>query len=151
MPGTIPRICSVCGETRRIQGHGLCQRCYSRRKREDPDKAERDRAMSRDWKARNPEYLSGYGMEYGRTHRGTCIRCGGLMGIGVRGDGVCAKCRAVSVHEKRLMLASLWAQGRSMREIAAEFGWELHQVGPEMARMRKLGYNLPHRYNLGPL
>src|ERR1019366_8743442 len=105
MPGTIPRICSACGETRLIQGHGLCQRCYSRRKREDPVAAEVDRARSRDWKARNREHLVGYNMEYGRRPEvtGHCVRCGAQMGAAKRAgkDGTCAKCLSASVHERR--------------------------------------------------
>lgn len=109
------------------------------------DSASRDRAQSRDWKARNPERRREYDRQRNLDKRGTCRRCDKPMGLGVTHDGVCTACRHASVHERRLLIVTWWAQGRKLDEIARDLHWTIGQLSSEMDRMRAVGYHLPYR------
>jgi hypothetical protein len=95
---------------------------------------------------------------------GACIDCGARTNRhnGSRHNGPtgaaercipCANRHAIEIgradmrraHENRLRVVEMWAGGLSMRDIAAVMGWSAHHLGVEMHRMRKLGYDLPHR------
>lgn len=145
-------VCSECGETRPHHGHGLCRACYSRARRTDPDHAARDREHSRSWKARNRARVRVYDRQYAERPevRGTCTRCGELMGASARSgaDGLCMACRHKVVHERSLAICLMWRDGLLLREIAAKFEWSMNRMGSEMCRMRAAGYNLPRRYEL---
>ena len=99
--------------------------------------------------------------EWARQHRATCPRCGGPMAVGSGGRRrgtrqrplLCVGCRkalrreAVVARDK--ILEQLWAEGKSMREIAAEFGWTKGHIAVEMNYARERGANLPYRYRAG--
>ncbi len=112
----------------------------------DPDGAARERARSLAWKAENRERVIAYDRSYGREHRGRCINCGDLMGIGVAHDGLCKPCVRAATHERRMQVCEWWAEGLSCREICARLGWSLGHLTHEMSRMRRAGYDLPYRY-----
>lgn len=71
------------------------------------------------------------------------------MGVGVPADGTCLACRVAVKEAVWRELQSLWAEGRSMPEIRAAFGWTHGHLSVEMTRMRAAGWDLPHRYKLG--
>ncbi|CAA9323754.1 MAG: hypothetical protein AVDCRST_MAG68-2116 [uncultured Gemmatimonadetes bacterium] len=55
----------------------------------------------------------------------------------------CPRCRA---RDRRELIQSLWLAGHSSRVIATALGWSDTRLSVEMARMRRLGWVLPHRY-----
>lgn len=133
-----------------------------------PEERERRRAKEKRWRERNPrrhrelnrrsdrrrrrekpEAFRAYSRRYDRDHRLPCPRgCGGYLGIGVvEADGIeaCLECREREVHERRLLLVDLWAEGRSLIEIASVFETSVNALGGIMYAARRAGYDLPYR------
>ena len=136
-------LCANCG-TRPPRMRGLCSRCYSRERRQNPDRAERDRESARAWKARNRERTRAYDRDYYATHRDVCSVCGGDRVIGGAGD-VCASCLADQVRQRRERTVELWRDGVTLREIADQLGWTVGHLAGEIHRMRETGWDLPFR------
>lgn len=112
----------------------------------DPEFAEQQREIVRQYKDENREAVRAAGRDHNRKHRGQCLTCGDLMGIGVRHDGTCSGCRSAEVHERRMRVVALWEGGATWQQIADDLGWTLGHLAVEMGRMRKVGYDLPYRY-----
>lgn len=145
------QTCRVCGHRAiTYPSIGLCDACYKRARRLDPENAERDREASRRWKREHREENRARDRALKRRpeYRGTCEICGGPRGSDAarRGPGVCASCIAAGVHERRMMLVELWASGMRITEIAAALGVTKNFLGVEMVRARQDGYDLPYRY-----
>jgi hypothetical protein len=95
-----------------------------------------------------------------KQYAGKCIDCGvatnGHDGPGKASDRcvTCANRHIIDIgradmaraRAKRERVQRLWAEGLLMREIAAEMGWSMGYLACEMNRMRKAGYDMPHRY-----
>jgi hypothetical protein len=92
-------------------------------------------------------------------YRGTCIDCGGPTtgGLG-RGPNAPLRCRRCSgkaiadrtrqrAQDRFELIARLWAQGKTSREIEAVVGGWTHTPGGLISSMRSRGYDLPYRYN----
>jgi NMD protein affecting ribosome stability and mRNA decay len=47
--------------------------------------------------------------------------------------------------ERRDQIEVWWCQGLTMRQIAAQLGWDKNGLSWEMNTMRKAGYDLPYR------
>jgi allantoicase len=66
---------------------------------------------------------------------------------------VCWGCKAKEYKERtdpfRMELQRLWLAGSSIAELADHFGWPRNRVGPEMARMRAYGWDMPRRSTNG--
>ncbi len=141
--------CIECGRSGHRVRLGVCDGCYSRARRSDPEVAEHDRAVSRAWKKRNRERHASYDREYASRPdvRGFCTRCGGQMGAAKRKgiDGVCQSCRSELAAERAELIIRRWGQGLSLRDIAAELGSTPGSVGVDIARLRGAGRDLPHR------
>jgi hypothetical protein len=99
--------------------------------------------------ARRREAKRAFGNKYNRRPdvRGSCERCGGLMGIGRnRQGGTCAACRTAAKEANWERIEVMWAAGLLMREIADQMGWSLDRMRCEIDRMRKSGRAVPYRY-----
>lgn len=59
---------------------------------------------------------------------------------------LCAGCVRARVEGHRRRIVELWACGYLMREIAVDLGWGFDHLKAEFGRMRRYGYDLPHRY-----
>lgn len=162
------RCCTACGQDKPLsefekwrrgdkRAAWYCDVCRvpliterTRRYRSDPENAELDRERSRAWKERNREANRARDRARARdeAHRGTCTQCGGLMGTGTENDGTCKPCQRVARIERATEIARLWADGWTMKRIAAEFGYSLNHMAVEFFRIRRDGLaDLPHRYS----
>jgi DNA-binding CsgD family transcriptional regulator len=85
------------------------------------------------------------------AHNWRTCACGRRM---TRRAQQCDHCRreidAARVQEKRSYIASCWAAGMTVREIAGGLGTTASTVAVEIQRMRRLGWDVPYR-NLGPV
>ena len=109
----------------------------------------REREKVRAWKSENREQLREYDHRYGRENRGTCLSCGGPMGINCPEDGTCATCRHAEYDRKARTVVALWAAGASLKAIQAEMGWTRGMVAGMFHLYREDGYDLPYRYRQG--
>lgn len=113
----------------------------------NPDYAERNRARSRAWKARNKSAVREHDRAYDEAHKGRCRECGNA--VNRRRDGcICMPCREDKRDCRARQIERLWAEGRSLKEIAAELGCTVKSLGVRMVALRKMGYDLPHRYKV---
>lgn len=80
---------------------------------------------------------------------GVCSQCSGNMSRGHNG-GTCRRCTSEGREHNLIALEAMWADGLSLREIGAHFGWTLNHVSAEMGRARREGRDLPHRYRINP-
>jgi DNA-directed RNA polymerase specialized sigma24 family protein len=88
---------------------------------------------------------------------GRCVDCGaatsGSEGRGARAPQRCHACAArraaarssERAAPRRALIERLWAEGRSVREIGELMGWAENAQKSKIARLRQLGYDLPHR------
>ena len=92
------------------------------------------------------------------SHRGTCVDCGTTLTSrsGWSSDHPRERCRpchlaaeAKRVSERDRELEALWADGKSLREIATHFGWSNIHASVEMVNARERGASLPYRYATG--
>lgn len=111
-----------------------------------PDYAAYEKAACRDYKARNRAAMRAYDKRYNETHKGKCPQCGGETGR--QTAGICQNCHAARVAARTARLEALWAEGRTLKEIAQEFGWSSGHLQQEMHRARERGAHLPYRYRL---
>jgi hypothetical protein len=74
------------------------------------------------------------------------VACGNLMGVGVKDAGICAACRSEQCEARWQQIEQMWADGRSVLDIAAALGVTKGCLGGEMAQMREAGRALPYRY-----
>lgn len=83
--------------------------------------------------------------------RPPCSRCGAPMGVGAHRyeRDTCRTCydrdRAAKVAARAERIVAWWDEGLSLQEIADCLGWSRGQVGVEMHRLRRRGYDLPYR------
>lgn len=135
-------VCTDCGHEKPRHARGLCQACYTRQRRANPDNRERDRQASLDWKHRNRERNRAYDREHAMD--GQCAECDGPMSRGSDG-GVCRGCRAAQLRIRRETICAMWADGLTGSAIAREFGWTKTRLGVEIAQARADSWDLPHR------
>lgn len=119
-----------------------------------PEYEERHLAGSRAWKERNREANRARDRKYvdRPENRGRCDSCGGLRGVhsGRRQDGgLCLTCVIARKEERWRAIQSMWAAGRTCREIAEALDRSRGYVASEMWRMRDAGWDLAHRYQTG--
>lgn len=114
------------------------QRCASRVRRRDEEKAERDRAYARAWKAAHPDEVRRLEDNY----RGMCS-CGAPTS---RGRARCWPCEAASRHARWPEIQRHWKAGESLKEIAAALGTTPVVIGSTLTRMRQAGWDVPYRY-----
>lgn len=105
----------------------------------------RANASARIYKAKRREAMRAYDHAYGRAHRGTCTSCGRQMGVRVRDDGECRKCRMAHAAEKNELVARLWAEGVEVKEIARQLGTTPAAAHRRIGYMRQRGWDLPKR------
>lgn len=77
-----------------------------------------------------------------------CPRCGQPM-LGwqpSRPATGCGACRAADADAHAREYVRLWAEGKTLRQIAAHFGYSLGAAPRELHRLRERGYDLPFRY-----
>jgi hypothetical protein len=92
-------------------------------------------------------------------YRGTCLDCGGPTtgGLG-RGPNAPLRCRRSwgketatrtrqRARDRFALIAQLWAQGSTSREIEAIVGGWTSTPGGLISSMRSRGYELPYRYD----
>lgn len=87
--------------------------------------------------------------------RANCEDCGCLLGMGssmpCRKAGKCRSCHQLSrveqVESRARRIEALWAEGLTLRQIAAELGWTVNHISVEIQNLREKGYNLPYRYS----
>lgn len=84
--------------------------------------------------------------------RGTCA-CGATLAAGARRKGIqrCIACECAGRRAQRLARAAvierMWAEGRSLIEIAAALDTTHKSISVEIARLRREGLaDLPYRY-----
>lgn len=106
----------------------------------DPEVAERQRIASRASKARRKDELAEYDRRYYLEHKHPCPKCGHRLSYQRTGEK-CPGCAAA----RRERVVVWWAEGLTMREIADRLGWTAVQVRTDIARMRAVGYDMPHR------
>jgi DNA-directed RNA polymerase specialized sigma24 family protein len=141
--------CPVCNERPiRYTATSECGTCYLRRhRRENPAVAQRDREVSQRWKDANRE--ANRARDRRRIadpeRRGRCVSCAGLMGHHVFTDGTCAECVSRRHEERCQQVERMWAEGATLREIAAALGTTIGAVGVQIHRMRAEGRDLPFR------
>jgi len=80
--------------------------------------------------------------------RGVCEDCGGAMGISVFHDGICKRCQTKRKEANYRAVELMWEDGLKFPEIMEAMGWSRGRLAVESDRMRKEGWNLPHRYNV---
>jgi hypothetical protein len=92
------------------------------------------------------------------SYRGTCVDCGGPttggLGRGAHAPLRCHRCWGKATAERRQraldrfeLIARLWAEGKTSREIEAIVGdWTSHPGGL-ISSMRSRGYDLPYHYD----
>lgn len=139
--------CLDCGRTGRVYGgYARCNGCYKRLLRHaDPGHAERDREVSRRWKAQNRERNRARDRQYSRDIRDPCPHCGQLKG---RDQSQCLGCCETTIRARRSLIEGMWADGWTMREIAGALGTTRDSLSVTMVRMRRDGWDLPHRYRM---
>jgi hypothetical protein len=57
----------------------------------------------------------------------------------------CSERQAASVRQG---IVEMWAAGMTWGEIGRELGWTKNHLSAEIGRMRRMGYDLPHRRTL---
>jgi hypothetical protein len=82
--------------------------------------------------------------------RGVCIECGGQTCRKDKNER-CRTCWNKIHDDRRALIEWLWADGAKLTEIADEIGVQHDSIGPEMARWRREGWNLPYRHNIDPV
>jgi hypothetical protein len=116
------------------------------------------------WRALNPEKAKEYDRRSNalraaakrawerENDRGSCDRCGALMGVGSRriGHTNCGRCYDELRREARLARATeierLWKAGVSVSVMADELGWRRNSLQVEIGRLRSEGLaDLPYR------
>lgn len=112
--------------------------------------------MARELARRDNAKRSGAKRAWEREHdRGTCP-CGAVMCVGAARKGyvLCRDCHdevvAVGQAMRDERIAELWAQGRTLREIASELDSTPSSIGVALCRMRTNGWDLPYRHNRSP-
>lgn len=113
-----------------------------------PEYAEKQRQASLKWKHRNKQAVLQYDRDYMRRLdvRGSCVECGGPMGINKkRRDGRCRKCVVAQKEHNWRIVQRMWRDGASCQEIADALGWTVNHTNVQMTRMRKAGWDLPYR------
>lgn len=137
----------VAGENKRQRSN------YKRWVKENPDRArELSRSNQRARRELKGEEIRAYQRAYTRRpeRRAICTRCHEPAGIDSLETmtTICERCRRVMFEELAQKIVKLWAEGKSLKEIAVAIGRPGKQVGPLMAKLRKRGYDLPYRYNV---
>lgn len=90
-----------------------------------------------------------------------CTQCGAPTSgsEGRRPDAICVPCaaelgrrvRTENSRRRRGLIATRWAEGATLKMIAAEFGMTGPQaVGAELAAMRAAGWEVPYRHAWSP-
>jgi hypothetical protein len=86
--------------------------------------------------------------------RSACEDCGVDLGQGSKWRGAhrCITCHqlhlAERVDNRARKIVEWWAQGLTVKEIAARLDWSFERVSVEFHQLRKLGYDLPYRRRL---
>lgn len=111
-----------------------------------PEYEERQRAKSREWKARNKEHRRRYDA---RWHTGVCVECGGPCHKATTSARVvCRSCR----HDRHVAgvkeLERLWADGLSIADIAERLGCARGSITKRIHDARVAGADLPYRYRV---
>jgi hypothetical protein len=114
-----------------------------RRYRQDPQRAERDRVLSRRWKTENRERNRARDVaRLDAKATGTCA-CGNRI---YDGGGECGRCAVTTSHRARCeRIAALWHDGATIAAIADDIGSTPGSVGVDIHRMRADGWDLPYR------
>jgi hypothetical protein len=85
------------------------------------------------------------------------VSCGGVTNAngsgGTHPPDHCARCDAKLVRDRAQAryrgqndrIAELYRAGVPLKDIAAEFGWNPSWIQVHLHRMRRYGYDLPHR------
>lgn len=136
--------CQSCGHDKPIQGRGMCAACYRRWRRQDPEVAEHDRAVSRAWKERNREINRARDRVYSEFYRrsGACSSCGGPAGH----QGMfCLACWQAKADERRSQIVEMYDAGVPLREMAEVIGTTLNALSVDLDRLRKAG-RIGYRY-----
>lgn len=137
--------CSIRGCKRPAKAKGLCAVCYKRAWRARGGSAvARERAQKRTVERRARQRQE----NREARRRGTCTTCGDPMGVGVRDDGVCTRCKRIAKEQKWHRVQVMFLDGVPVRIIAERMGWSLGMIAVEMNRMRSEGWNLPYRYKM---
>lgn len=130
------RVCA-CGKEHSRNGPE-CWGCYMRRRRrENPEVAERDRAAARTWKDRNREVKRAHDRAYSLSLRVPCPNgCGALCGP----DSVaCAGCRNRAAQARAATIIRLYGEGVPLRAIAAALGTTVNAINGDLDRLCKAG------------
>lgn len=127
-------MCPTCGKERRLAGRE-CTTCIKRRWRENPENAERDRAVSRAWKERNREANRARDRARARAQRDEC-QCGGIK---KPTSARCRDCHARDAAHRAEQIVELYERGDSLKSIAAAIGTSVNVIGTELDRLRKEG------------
>lgn len=139
-------------EARRLSKEGLSHREIAERMSVslttvyrwcDPEAAERARRSSRDWKARNKKHLKKYHRERHRGERKPCPECGDKMSSRSQR---CKRCYMGRVKKQHKQMVELWNKGWTAAKIAETLGTTAPTVYVQLARMRREGQAIPHRY-----
>ena len=110
----------------------------------DPEKAARYRAQSLQYRRENRKRLNDYSRRYARAHKkGRCPKCD--RPTPQRGVKSCRSCLDADQDFVWREIESLWAEGLSVKEIAASMGRSAQSVGGHLTRMRRAGRNVPRR------
>jgi hypothetical protein len=90
-----------------------------------------------------------------RSEMIVCAKCGGPKWArpGSAGKPVTDLCSGCEIQarrerreERRSLIASCWAAGMTLREIAARLDSTVKSVGTDVSTMRRDGWDLPYRY-----
>ncbi|HKN43832.1 MAG TPA: hypothetical protein VJW23_07895 [Propionibacteriaceae bacterium] len=113
----------------------------------NPDYAERDRQVCREYKDRNREAIRAQNRAYKWEQRVSCPQCGNKM---LPESTLCEGCRDDEVDHRARQIETWWAEGLTQREIADRLGWTVAHVGVEINILREKGYDLPYRRSTFP-
>lgn len=135
------KVCETCGKPHRSPYRHLCQACYSRQRRADPERAEKDRAFSRAWKARNSDANKARGRAYRKSLRVEC-ECGNLKEPSA---SRCRSCVSAAAKARDDQIVEMYDAGVPLAEIAEILGTTIGTISVQTHYLRNEG-RIGYRY-----
>lgn len=111
----------------------------------NPEYNKNAQRRTREWRAKNREYLKKASRRYHLSKSKPCKTCKGRVN-GVSTTGICQKCRYKEAAARRRKLIQLYKQGKPLKEIAKALNTTVNTVSVEVVRARRAGYDLPRRH-----